>query len=128
MGFEIPLRGKGSDIALTLSFKDDDGNAINIDDLTELYVYFLYGDTTTPVMKFSKAGTGDDTDALVKVDTTHYRADWLSAETAEAKAGYYDVEVNIVQNNAAYALSQKNTIKKYTFVELIETTIKELSS
>lgn len=125
------LRGKrvtryqGQDIAITILVKDDNGSAINIDNLAELHVYMVYGGAK--VKAFSKAGTGD-ADALVKVDTTHYRMDWLSEDTYNRAAGEYLMEINVVETNAAYTDSEKNTVLLVPVVDMVAAAIKSESS
>lgn len=125
------LRGRkaqifqGRDVAITLLIKDDAGDAVVIDDLDELYIYLSTGGDE--VKSFSKAGTGDH-QALVKVDTTHYRVDWLSADTSVAAEGEYIMEVNIVESDAAYTDSEKNTIESLPIIDMKSSTVKSESS
>jgi hypothetical protein len=112
-------------VAITVLVKDDNNSAVNIDNLSELHVYISTGGSA--VKEFNKAGSGDG-QALVKVDTTHYRVDWLSGDTADAAAGQYDIELNVVETDSDYTDSKKNTLLKYPFLDLVATTVKDESS
>ena len=124
---KIPIRRQGEDIPITILLKTSSG-AVSIDDLAECFVYLMSEYSSAAVAKWSKAGTQEGCTALVKVDSTHYRADWLSADTKEATLGEYYLEVNMVETDAEYNDSEKNTIPSDTVFELQKSTVKDQSS
>lgn len=125
------LKGKrqsvyqGGDIPITVFLKADDGTDIVIDDLTELHLALVCNGNTKK--EFNKAGSGD-ADTLVKVDTKHYRADWLSADTQGVTVGEYTLEINVVESDAAYNDSEKNTVIKAAIMDMYISNIKDKSS
>ena len=120
-------RFKGDDIPITIGLTDLDDADINIDDLTELYVYVIHDPTNVVAKMFSKAGGGDYV-ALRKVTTTSYIADWKSGSTKDAEAGAHRIELNMVESDATYESSKKNSIGSDIIIYMKETTIKTLSS
>ncbi len=117
---------KGDDIPVTIELTDAGGN-INIDNLAELYVYIIHAISKTTAKTFSKAGSGDHV-ALRKVTTISYIADWLSGSTKDAAIGKYIIEVNIVETDANYESSKKNTLASDPIINLLDTKIKTESS
>jgi len=116
---------QGEDIPILIAMTDENGNAMNIDDLTELYVYIIHDNTIQK--KFSKAGdTGYD--ALIKITTTSYVARWLSGDTKDANTGMQNLEVNIVESDVDYQDNEKNTIGCENIIYLHKSIIKTESS
>jgi len=120
-------RFKGADIPIVIGLTDDDDAAINIDVLSELYVFVVLTSSGTVAAKFNKAGsTGYNT--LRKSTTTSYIADWLSGSTKVATSGDYHIEVNIVESDANYEDSLKNSLASDDIIYLKELKIKSVSS
>ena len=117
---------KGDDIPVTIGLTDDEGNDINIDNLVELYVYIIHV-MSGEIISFNKAGSGDHI-ALRKVTTISYIADWLSGSTKDAATGKYIIEINIVESDANYESSKKNTLASDPIIKLLDTKIKTESS
>lgn len=121
------VRHQGDDVPLLISLTDSNDEAIDIDDLEELYIYVVSQEAGAVLAQFSKDGAGDFT-ALVKVTATQYRADVVSSLTKTAALGAYNIDVNVVQTDAEYEDSKKNTIGIETVFELYESTSKAVSS
>lgn len=114
----------GADIKINLTLEISTGVYINIDNLSELYVYILRSSGTI-VSKYSKAGTGDFT-ALIKDTTTQYHL-WITSEVSKLlETEILDIEINMVETNAELPNGQ-NTIGKARLVKMIDNTIKVLS-
>lgn len=120
-------RYQGDDIPISIGLTDANGDAINIDNLAELYIYLMRSGNNTPAKKFSKAGT-TGYKALVRVDTENYRADWLSADTKSATPGNYHLEINVVETDADYNDSEKNSIGTDAVINLKKSVVKAESS
>jgi hypothetical protein len=111
----------GDDIPLTLT------SSISIDDMAELYVYLVHKSSDVVAKKFSKAGSGEFS-ALIKEDAYNYRADWLSGDTKEATIGVYNIDINVVETDADYQDSEKNTIGVKEAIDLKQSRSKLSSS
>lgn len=118
---------QGDDIDISLSLTDAAGDPINIDNLAELFVYVTNTASKTILKKFSKAGTGEFT-VLKKITTTNYKAIVKSAITKDATKGYYDLDVNVVQTDADYDDSEKNTVGVESIINLLPSVSKASSS
>jgi hypothetical protein len=105
----IVIRYQGDDIPLLISMNDSSGIPINITNLAELYVFVLINKTNQILAQFSKTG-GGGFQSLVMITNFIYRADIFSGTTKDAAIGLYDIDVNVVQTDADYEASQKNTI------------------
>lgn len=123
----IATRYQGQDISITVDLTDANGAAINIGNLAELFVYIMRRRSSTPIKKFSKAGATGYT-ALVEVDSTHYRADWFSADTAIATPDLYYLEINVVETDADFEDNEKNSIGTDDIINLKKSAVKAESS
>lgn len=123
----IVTRRAGDDIPISISLTDANGAVMSIDDLAELYVYVIHTTSNTILVKFSKAGT-DGFTALTKVSSTVYRADVLSGLTKAATLGEYNIDMNVVETDADFEDSQKNTIGIQGVFNLKDSTSKAKSS
>jgi len=118
---------QGSDIDISLTLTGIDGNLMNIDNLAELFVYIPNTASKTILAKFSKAGANGFT-ALKKITTTNYKAIIKSEITKDATKGYYDLDVNVVETNADYDSSEKNTVGVEMLFNLLPSVSKTSSS
>lgn len=118
---------QGSDIEIAIDLTDTEGSAIDIDDLDELYIWVVHTKTDTVAAKYSKAG-GGEYEALRRVDAENYIADWYSSSTKDATPGLYDIEANMVEDNANFEDSEKNTVSGDTIIRLRKSRIKTESS
>jgi len=128
MSTDDKIQHQGTDISISVSLTvTSTGAAINIDNLAELFLYIMLRGNPAPVKKYSKAGATGYT-ALKKVDSYNYRADWKSAETSAATAGNYYLEVNVVETDADFDDSEKNSIGTDDVIDLRKSVIKAESS
>lgn len=118
---------QGSDIDISITLTDAAGDLMNIDNLAELFVYVTNTASKTILKKFSKAGAGEFI-ALDKITTTNYKAIVKSATTKVAVIGYYDLDVNVVQTDADYDDSEKNTVGVEMIFNLLPSVSKTSSS
>lgn len=118
-------RKQGDDIDIDITATDDAGAALSIDDLAELYIYITHKNIT--FTKFSKAGASGFT-ALVKITAYQYRATIKSGLTKLADTGNYSIDANIVETDADYESSEKNTISIDDVFNLIASKSKASSS
>jgi hypothetical protein len=121
---------RGSDINVLVTINDADSNPVNIDNLSDLFVYVVLASRprgSEVLAKFNKAGGGGFL-ALDKITTTQYRAKVLSGTTKTAYLGLYDLDVNIVETDAEYESSEENTVVVQEIFELGESTSKSQSS
>jgi len=119
---------QGNDISITIDLTNKiTGEAINIDDLAELFIYIMLRGNSTPINKFSKAGATGYT-ALLKVDSKHYRADWKSADTKVAIPNMYYLEINVVETDEDFDEDEKNSIGTVDVIDLRKSVIKAESS
>lgn len=121
------IRYQGDDIPITVELTDSAGTPINITNLAELYIYVINHKQNSILAKFSKAGTGGF-QKLVVVTAFKYRADVLSGTTKDALIGMYDIDINVVQTDADYQSSQKNTIGLQCVFDLCKSISKIVSS
>ncbi len=121
------VKYQGDDIPIRISMTDATGTPINITNLAELYVYVISHNKHTVLVKFSKAGTGGF-EKLVIVSAFLYRADVLSGITKDALPDVYDIDINVVQTDADYESSQKNTIDIQNVFRLNKSVSKIMSS
>lgn len=121
------VRYQGDDIPITIELTDSAGAPINITNLAELYVYVINSKQNSVLAQFSKAG-GGAFQALKVVTAFKYRADVLSGTTKHALLGLYDIDVNVVQTDADYQSSQKNTIGLKCVFQLNKSVSKIVSS
>ncbi len=117
---------QGDDIVLTISGTDAAGDAMNIDNLAELFVYVVNTSSKIILAQFSKAGAGSFT-AFKKITPYIYSAIILSALTLDAQAGYYDLDINVVVTDADFNDSEKNTIGVEALINL-RSSISKVSS
>jgi len=120
-------RRKGDDIPLLIGLTDSSGAAINITNLTQLYVYVVHTTQGSVLAKFNKGGVGGF-EALIAISATSYRADILSGTTKKATTGDYHVDINVVETDADYESNQKNTIGIDAVFTLKESISKTVSS
>jgi len=118
---------QGDDIDISITLTDAAGNLMNIDDLAELFVYIVSSTTQAILAKFSKAGIEGFT-ALSSITATNYKAIVKSAITKNAITGYYSLDVNIVETDADYNDSEKNTIGVEKLINLLSSVSKADSS
>lgn len=118
---------QGDDIDISITLTDAAGDLMNIDDLAELFVYIVSSTTQAILAKFSKAGTGGFI-ALDIITTTNYKAIIKSVITKDAITGYYDLDVNVVETDADYEDSEKNTIGVDKLFNLLSSVSKASSS
>ena len=118
---------QGDDIDIAISLTDAADDPINIENLAELFVYVTNTASKTILEKFSKAGT-DGFTALKKITTTNYKAIVKSTKTKDATKGYYDLDVNVVQTDADYDDSEKNTVGVESIINLLPSVSKASSS
>lgn len=123
----IVQRRAGDDIPVKIGLTDLNTNPIDIDALAELYVYIIHSRSGSILAKFNKAGTGGFL-ALERISATSYRADIKSGLTKVAALGEYKIDVNVVQTDADYESSQKNTIGIEEVFNLNNSTSKIVSS
>ena len=118
---------QGDDIDLSITLTDAAGDLMNIDDLAELFIYIVSSTTKVILVKFSKAGAGEFI-ALKRITATNYKATVKSAITKNAITGYYSLDINIVETNADYEDSEKNTIGVEKLFRLLSSVSKVSSS
>ncbi|HUV83652.1 MAG TPA: hypothetical protein VMV77_12740 [Bacteroidales bacterium] len=119
---------QGTDISITISLTNKiTSEAINIDNLAELFLYILLKDNPIPLKKYSKAGGGDYI-AFKKIDSYNYRADWKSVDTSAASSGSYRIEVNVVETDTDFDDNEKNSVGTDDVIDLRKSVIKAESS
>jgi hypothetical protein len=123
----VVIRRRGDDIPLLIGLTDSTGTPINITNLAQLYVYVVHATAGTILVKFNKGGTGGFT-ALTVISATSYRADVKSGITKTATLGEYHVDINVVETDADYESSQKNTIGIDAVFNLKDSVSKTVSS
>ena len=126
---QLEIYRAGEDIRLLVEPQTSGGDAINIDDLTELYVYIV-GPTGATKARFSKSGVdiGDkEFTALEKITSFSYALLIDSALTKEFIEGIYVIEVNLVGENTSLIDNKQNDIGRKKIFVIENTNIKELS-
>lgn len=118
---------QGDDIDISITLTDAAGDPMDIDDLAELFVYIVSSTTDVILVKFSKAGT-EEFIALERITATNYKATVKSAITKDAITGYYSLDINIVETDADYEDSEKNTIGVEKLFRLLSSVSKASSS
>ena len=115
----ITEQKQGEDIKINFAFTDSNGDAINIDNLSEIYCFIIHKKTGTVLARFSKAGSGEYT-ALVKDTTTSYHG-WIdSSITKTAKTGHYRADCNLVETESELTDNIQNSIVIDTIINLVK--------
>lgn len=119
----------GRDIKLNIAINLGDDTYLNLDNLTELYVYFT-DEYKNVVARFSKAGTpinGYAFTALTKVDTENYKCVVNSSITKEFDFSELYIEVDPVQADADMADNKYDLPARELLMNVIKNTIYEVT-
>jgi hypothetical protein len=121
------IQYEGDDIEVNVEILDENGDAISIDDLLELYVYIIQKPRHSIEAKYSKAGTGDYI-ALIKVTATKYKL-WIPADISEdIPGGDLWIEINIAETQAELDSGIQNSVGAVKLAEFRTSQIKTESS
>ena len=113
---------KGADLLITIKVKDSDGDYIDIETLTELFVYIVDKNGVI-IAKARKTETAGYT-TLVKDDSETYHFYLTSAEKDRASVGIVDIEVMPVETEAELSDEKYNQIGRATLMNLLDSKIK----
>ena len=118
-------RYRGDDIDIDIIVTDENDDAVNIENLAELYIYITHNNSV--LIQFNKAGTGGFT-ALKKITSYLYLAIIKSGTTKSAELGNYNIDGNVIETDADYESSEKNTITIEDLFSLKDSKSKAVSS